>query len=98
MIVDFDDDALEEYHLAARYSEEHFGLGERFVQIMEATLKKICASPQRPKSLGKNLRIVHLPNLPYNVIYHHERGSEVVKIFAVAHQHRKPGYWRSRFE
>lgn len=96
MIVEFDDDALEEYHLAARYAAENFGLGDRFVKIMETAIQGICADPSRFKTIAGRLHLVHLPHVPYNVIYQHLPGSEVIKIYAVAHRHRKPDYWRSR--
>lgn len=96
MIVRFETEALEEYRDAALYSEEHFGLGEAFVQAVEAALTVIKQHPGRFQSVGEGVRIFRLKRFPYYLFYHEDTQRGAVIIYAVAHHSRRPDYWRKR--
>lgn len=55
----------------------------------------IAGNPNRGADAGQGFRVFHFDRFPYTAIYAVEDGLGVV-IYAVAHQHREPGYWRER--
>ena len=70
------------------------GLGDAFLIETLKTLKLIEQYPKAWHPLTQQVRRCRLRRFPYSVIYAQE-GSELL-VLAVAHQHRKPGYWRTR--
>jgi plasmid stabilization system protein ParE len=82
------DDAIAWYALQAP------GLGDAFLIETLKTLKLIEQYPKAWHPLTQQVRRCRLRRFPYSVIYAQE-GSELL-VLAVAHQHRKPGYWRTR--
>ncbi|MBG7607861.1 MAG: type II toxin-antitoxin system RelE/ParE family toxin [Verrucomicrobia bacterium] len=96
MNTEFHDEALVEYHASAVYSENVFGLGEKFVQAIERSLSEIPSDPLRYKKSGENLHGFRLSRFPYQIFNNHAPNSDRVTILAVAHTSRRPGYWKSR--
>ena len=95
MTVGFHPAAEEEFRATASYYEGLVaGLGEEFIAEVERT----CALLQEYPDLGPRLDPVHrrhsLRRFPFALIYHGD-GSEL-RIVAVAHESRRPGYWRPR--
>ena len=93
----FEREALAEYRDAAlRYAEQRTGLGEQFIQAVEAAMDAVCENPERFQPVGKGVRICRLKRFPYHLFYIHQLEQRRVVIYAVAHHHRRPDYWRSR--
>jgi len=98
--IEFSLAARTELHAAAdRYEREYRGRGHRFYDAVERALKVIAALPTSaplwpgvPESLAVRRRLV--PGFPFALAFR-ERG-ETVRIEAVAHTRRRPGYWRRR--
>ena len=87
--------AREELNEAASFYEARVpGLGAAFLDDVERSIEIICESPRIGVAAGRTFRKVPLRRFPYSVIYA-LRGEEVV-IVAVAHQRKRPGYWRRR--
>jgi len=98
--VRFEDEADAEYRLAGRwYEERREHLGIEFFDAVDATIDQILEVPQA------GARIPRLPSefpvrrravrrFPYHVVYI-ETPSEI-RILAVVHDRRKPGYWQAR--
>jgi plasmid stabilization system protein ParE len=87
--------ASAELHEAARFYEERLsGLGAAFVAEVERVSAFVVSRPLAGASLGEQLRRLSVRRFPYTIIYRLAR--EDVEIIAVAHQHRRPGYWRGR--
>ena len=64
---------------------------------MIKTLKKLRLIEQFPQSwhpLTPEIPRCRLRRFPYSVVY--TLDAESILVLAVAHQHRKPGYWRNR--
>ena len=57
-------------------------------------LQTIVATPQRWPSYFDEFRKYSLRQFPFRIVYQ-ELLSEII-VFAVAHGHRRPGYWKSR--
>lgn len=91
------------FHPAARvelneaidyYEERRTGLGWELYEEAQATIQRILDFPSAWPALSKKTRRCLMHRFPYGVIYQIE-GDEV-RIIAIAHQKKRPGYWRSR--
>ena len=78
----------------AWYASQAPGLGDAFLIETLKTLKLIEQYPKAWHPLTQQVRRCRLRRFPYSVIYAQEDSDLLV--LAVAHQHRKPGYWRAR--
>ena len=78
----------------AWYASQAPGLGDAFLIETLKTLKLIEQYPKAWHPLTQQVRRCRLRRFPYSVIYAQE-GSDLL-VLAVAHQHRKPGYWGAR--
>ncbi len=95
MRVYFSAAASEELAAAFEYLEQQqAGLGYRFTADVDAALVRIRSHPLAWHPLGKYFRRCHLQHFRYGLIYR-IRG-EQAEILAVAHDSRRPGYWRNR--
>jgi len=96
----FDDAARDEYRGAANdYLAANPAVGRSFIERVEETLVRIQAephiwplAPQVAEHLG--IRKRRIDGFPHSVMYV-ELPAEV-RILAVAHGRRKPGYWLPR--
>jgi plasmid stabilization system protein ParE len=76
------------------YELEQRGLGRRFKREVRHAIDRIKMYPKAwPMERGE-VRKCFVHKFPYNVLYsvHHQ----TITILAIAHQHRKPGYWIDR--
>jgi plasmid stabilization system protein ParE len=88
--------ALEELGEAASWYERHRpGLGDELLAELDAAVVAVVVGPQAwPKVGTAGLRRFVLPRFPYSVIYGiHD---DELRVFAIAHQKRRPGYWAAR--
>ena len=69
------------------------GLGLRFLAAVEQTAERISASAEAGAPLAGGFRKRIVFGFPYSVIY--RVWEDYVYLVAVAHQHRRPDYWRS---
>jgi plasmid stabilization system protein ParE len=88
-------EAAREARAARRwYSDRNPDAGARFLQEYSEAITAIAEGPARwPAFLGA--RRYHLHRFPYSVIYEVAIDG-VAEILAVAHDSRRPGYWRLR--
>ena len=92
--IDFHPDAAEEAREAAqRYEEAREGLGLEFRDELAVVLR-ISENPQFYAAEDGAIRIGILHRFPYGEYY--EELEDRIWIAAVAHHHRRPGYWKSR--
>jgi hypothetical protein len=70
------------------------GLGDAFLLELLRAIDLISPYPDAWHPLGSDTRRCRLRRFPYAVIY--AREPEGLLIVAVAHLHRRPGYWRER--
>jgi plasmid stabilization system protein ParE len=71
-------------------------LSGRFLDDMEAAINRIVDMPGAWPAFRGGLRRCLLSVFPYRIIYRVEGG--IIRVFAVAHLRRRPGYWRKRIE
>lgn len=88
-------EADEEFARAIRYySEISPELGVRFYREMERLFFEICSDPQRFRRFDPPARRHFSRDFPYAVIFVDK--PEGIRVLAVMHMKREPGYWRKR--
>ena len=100
--VRFEGEAAEEYRLAGRwYEARRENLGVEFLDAVDDTIERILALPRsgtRVPSIGPDLPVRRLAvtRFPYHVVY--LKMDDDLRILAIAHDRRRPGYWKTRLE
>lgn len=97
MRYEFHPDALAEFDAAvAHYNERQEGLQFRFIDAVQAAVRRVCDAPERWRIFDGEIRryLVHV--FPYALLYSVESGR--IFILAVMHCARKPGYWKERIQ
>jgi len=84
------------FHDAARP-----GYGAKFESEVDACVTRILEFPESGAPLPAyppelDVRAFHLPSFRYALLVADVDGERMV--YAVAHQHRRPGYWRDRLK
>ncbi|GFO58017.1 hypothetical protein GMST_03420 [Geomonas silvestris] len=88
-------EAAEEFREAASYYEQKApGVGFVFVAEVHRAVEIARSHPLSGRAVGRHLRSTPLHNFPFSIIY--TLNQESVLIVAVAHQKRRPGYWKHR--
>ena len=91
------------FHPAARielddavdyYEQCESGLGYEFLKEVYATIARLLQYPEAWSHLSPRARHCLTRRFPYGVIYQTKEGH--TRILAVAHSHRRPGYWLDR--
>ena len=92
----FHPDARAELRAAvAYYEQQRPGLGRDLQREVERAITRIQQHPQVfPQHNEVGLRKCFVRRFPYTIFY--LELSDQIWIAAVAHQRRRPGYWRSR--
>ena len=75
------------------YEEQTQGLGAEFLDALQHLIDLVREYPQLGHSVGDFRRAV-LQRFPFSLIY--SEGPAEIVIIAVAHQKRRPDYWRGR--
>ena len=97
MNLEFLPEAREEFSAAALYYEsKETGLGARFRDEVAHVVGRVVADPYLWRERLGGFRRVNCPVFPYYLAYF-IRG-ETILVAAVAHGHRRPGYWRDRLQ
>jgi len=93
--VTFHEDAESEMMEAAQYYEEKAnGLGLSFLDTVEQAVDQVLENPLSCQLVGDRIRHKILRRFPYSLLYMVE--PDLIRILAVAHHKRRPGYWRYR--
>jgi len=95
MLLSFHPDARDEVvETAVYYDGQAPGLGEEFIGEVEQVVALIAKNPAVGGTYLGETRRVLVRRFPYSVVYRSAPGE--IRVLAVAHQHRRPGYWRGR--
>jgi toxin ParE1/3/4 len=87
--------AREEFLTAAEYYEAASpGLGAEFVEDVERAVKRLATFPKHGSPYVSDTRRLVLRRFPFDIVYLEVERKLIV--VAVAHQRRKPFYWRDR--
>ena len=97
MTVQFLDEAEQEFIEAALwYESKEPGLGVKFRNELAHVIARIAEDPFLWRERPAGYRRVNCPVFPYYVAY--VTRNNLIIIIAIAHGHRKPGYWKTRVE
>jgi plasmid stabilization system protein ParE len=95
MKYEFHPNAFAEFEAAADYyAERQPGLELRFIDAVDAAIRKAVESPGRWRIFDGEIRRVLVHVFPYAVLYSIE--PDRIYIISVMHSSRKPGYWKDR--
>jgi toxin ParE1/3/4 len=87
--------ALEELESAVLwYLERSERAAVNFVNDVDQAVEMVLASPERWPTSDYQTRKFVLRHFPFAIIYREREMS--VQVLAVAHGHRRPGYWKER--
>ncbi len=93
--VEFHEEAAREFLAAVDwYLARNELVASRFAQQVTHAVQLIAQAPQRWPSYSHGTRRFVLRRFPFLVVY--RELATVIQILAVAHAHRRPGYWKSR--
>jgi hypothetical protein len=98
--VRYDAEAKEELREASRwYEAQRKLLGRRLLDTVGATIVRIREAPRSFPVIdhvrgGRAIRRANLADFPYGLVF--VELADEIRILAVAHLHRRPGYWRHR--
>ena len=98
----FEPEASAELEEAALwYEAQRSGLGLAFLAAVGQAVEHLAAWPDSGVAVpgvpvGLSVRQFPVSRFPYRVAY--LIASEELRVLAVAHSRRRPGYWRSRME
>ena len=95
MRLEFHPDAeLELIEAAVYYERQVPGLGERFEIEIRRAADLLLAQPEIGIPADSHLRKFVLTRFPFTLYY--SVTGDVLRIEVVAHQYRRPGYWKVR--
>ena len=98
--IQFEEEADAEYREASRwYESRRRGLGTEFLDAVDATVRQIvefshAGSPVPRVRPHLPVRRYAVTRSPYHVVY--LETTDVIRILAIAHDRRRPGYWKTR--
>ncbi|WP_437904695.1 type II toxin-antitoxin system RelE/ParE family toxin [Sorangium sp. So ce327] len=79
---------------AAYYARARPGLGDTFVTEVQGAVDALAASPLAGRVGENDVRWWLVRRFPYSVLYRVR--DDHIRILAIAHQKRRPFYWRGR--
>ena len=95
MVVLYLEPARREYWDAVEfYESQAVGLGADFIAEVERTEQHLLAHPHRGSPYRAGTRRMLVSRFPFWIVYSLE--PDQIVVIAVAHQHRRPDYWRTR--
>jgi toxin ParE1/3/4 len=88
--------AADEEGVAAHhwYRERSSLAADRFLEELDAALARIQRTPKCGGHYLHGARCYLLRRFPYLIVY--RETSQAIQVIAIAHGHRRPGYWKSR--
>ncbi len=97
MKIEFLPEADDEFREAARYYEsEAAGVGLSFIAAVHKAVAEVLELPLAAQIARAGVRKKVLRHFSYNLFYSIE--SDTIVIVAVAHQRKRPNYWRARLK
>ena len=79
---------------ASYYHASRPGLGQAFLDEVERAVTQILEYPEAAPLVNRTVRKKLVRRFPYSVMY--SISAADIRILAIAHQQRRPFYWRGR--
>jgi plasmid stabilization system protein ParE len=74
------------------YEDQGSGLGAKFLEAADATIRNIAEGPERYAVIHGQVRCALMRRFPYSVYFHEE--ASLIVILTVAYQRRDPKVWQ----
>jgi plasmid stabilization system protein ParE len=95
VVVELHPEALAEDAEAVGFYEQHApGLGREFFEEVQRVLRLIEENPGIGSPLDGRYRRAYCRRFPFGIVY--REGRDVIRVQAVMHLRRTPGYWKDR--
>ncbi len=78
------------------YRKQSDQAADNFIKRTLETARLIAADPTRYRQVLPGIRSLHYKKYPYSLIY--RILPDTIKVYAVAHEKRRPGYWKRRLK
>jgi plasmid stabilization system protein ParE len=78
------------------YASKNPSAAEAFIDELDAAIEQIAEFPDSGSLYLSGTRRYVMRRFPFAVIYREKKPT--VEVVAVAHGHRKPGYWKKRLK
>ena len=85
-------------NIAGFYTQERHELAARFIEELDRALLLLREHPGVGERVGTKHRRFPLQGFPYFVNYRIDDEKGMIRVVAIAHQSRRPGYWVNRVE
>ena len=93
--IEFHPSAVDEAEGALQwYAERSPAAAKAFLHELDHALSQILGAPERWPRFTQDTRRYQFRRFPFTLFFRVTQGT--VQVLAVAHQRRKPGYWRDR--
>lgn len=79
----------------AYYTARSAGAAARFIEAVDVAVERIARAPESLSIVSGKYRRVRVEKFPHNLIFY-EWSEFDIRVVAVAHTSRRPGYWRRR--
>jgi len=76
------------------YLDRNILVAEGFQSEVAHAIHMVAEDPNRWPKLNESMRRYVFPRFPFTLVYRSRPAH--VEVIAIAHQKRRPGYWRSR--
>ncbi len=76
------------------YENRRFGLGEEFLDSVDACIQAICRMPELYAKVNEDYRLALVIIFPYAIFYEYTGGK--VTVYCIFHASRDPKKWRNR--
>ncbi|TFG19672.1 MAG: type II toxin-antitoxin system RelE/ParE family toxin [Promethearchaeota archaeon] len=96
ILVTFLEEAEDEMNASAQfYDHKAFGLGLDFLEEIERAIHLIAKNPELTPAI-ENIHKYNTRKFPFSIYYVYDTNEEKIIILTIAHQKRRPGYWKER--
>ena len=85
-------------NIAGFYAQERHELAARFIEELGRALLLLREHPGVGERVGTKHRRFPLVGFPYFVNYRIDDEKSLIRVIAISHQRRRPGYWVDRVE
>ncbi len=77
------------------YEEQDSGLGKEFIRCIDAKISNLTRHPHHHQViLNDRVRRALVNRFPFSIYFVNEE--KLITVFAILHQKRHPGFWKSR--
>jgi plasmid stabilization system protein ParE len=93
-----DIDSAEAFYSRERRGPRNRQIAARFIEELDRALMLLRERPELGQRIGPDHRRFPLHGFPFFVNYRIDKANSLIRVVAISHQSRRPGYWANRVE